>query len=55
MGAKLDTVADILFVVAAAYKLLPVLEISKSIWIWIGVIAVNQKGLLVWTGMTESK
>ena len=39
-GSKLDTIADIVFVAAAAYKILPVMEIPKSIWIWIGVIAL---------------
>ena len=39
-GEKLDTLADIVFVVAAAYKILPVMEISNSIWIWIGVISL---------------
>ena len=39
-GEKLDTMADIVFVAAAAYKILPVMEISNSIWIWIGVIAL---------------
>lgn len=40
LGAKLDTVADIVFVAAAAYKLLPLIEITKVIWIWIILIAV---------------
>ena len=39
-GAQLDTMADIVFVVAAAYKILPVMKIPKSIWIWIGLIAL---------------
>ena len=39
-GAKLDTMADIVFVVAAAYKILPVMKIPKSIWIWIGLITL---------------
>ena len=39
-GSKMDTIADIVFVAAAAYKILPVMEIPKSIWIWIGVIAL---------------
>lgn len=39
-GAKLDTIADIVFVAAAAYKILPVMEIPESIWIWTGVIAL---------------
>lgn len=39
LGAKLDSVADIVFAAAAAYKLLPLMKIPKGIWIWIGVIA----------------
>lgn len=39
-GAKLDTSADIVFIAAAAYKLLPLMEIPRGIWIWIGLIAV---------------
>mgnify|MGYP003293459627 CR=1 FL=1 len=39
LGAKLDTVADVVFVAAAAYKLLPLMEIPKELWIWIGIIA----------------
>ena len=39
-GEKLDTLADIVFVAAAAYKILPVMEIPKDIWIWIGVISL---------------
>lgn len=38
-GAKLDTVADIAFVAAAAFKLLPVLDVPRWIWMWIAVIA----------------
>ena len=39
-GSKFDTIADIVFIVAAAYKMLPAMEIPKGIWIWIGVIAL---------------
>lgn len=39
-GAKLDTAADIVFVAAVAYKLLPLMDIPRGIWIWIGIIAV---------------
>ena len=39
-GSKLDTIADIVFVAVGAYKVLPVMEIPKSIWIWTGVIAL---------------
>ena len=39
-GEKLDTIADIIFVAAALYKLLPDIAPTKGIWIWIGIIAV---------------
>ena len=39
LGTKLDSIADLVFVAAAAYKLLPLIEIPKGLWIWIGVIA----------------
>ena len=39
-GSKLDTIADIVFIAAAAYKILPVMEIPKSIWLWTGMIAL---------------
>ena len=39
-GSKFDTIADIVFVVAAAYKMFPVMEIPRGIWILIGVIAL---------------
>ena len=38
-GERLDTVADFIFVATAFFKLIFVLNISKGIWIWIGVIA----------------
>ena len=38
-GSKLDTVADILFVVACLVKLLPVLHLPVWIYVWVGFIA----------------
>lgn len=38
-GSRLDTIADIAFVVACMIKLLPVLTIPTWLCIWIGVIA----------------
>ena len=40
LGAKLDTVADFVFVVVCLVKLLPVIEIPIWLYVWIGVIAV---------------
>ncbi len=39
-GERFDTVADFVFVVVAAFKLLPVINIGPVIWLWIGIIAV---------------
>lgn len=39
-GAKLDSVADIVFVGVAAFKILPLIELSKVVWIWILLIAL---------------
>lgn len=39
IGARLDSVADIIFVIAAMIKILPTLNLTKGIIIWIAVIA----------------
>ena len=39
LGSQLDTVADLVFVVAALLKLLPAVHIPGWLWIWGGVIA----------------
>lgn len=39
-GARLDTIADFIFVSAALVKLLPVMNIPGWLWIWIMIIAV---------------
>ena len=39
-GAKLDTVADIIFVVICLVKLLPVMDISLWLYVWIGIVAL---------------
>lgn len=38
-GARLDSVADFVFVVACLVKLLPTMQIPSWLWIWIAVIA----------------
>jgi CDP-diacylglycerol--glycerol-3-phosphate 3-phosphatidyltransferase len=38
-GSKLDTVADIIFVVVCLVKLLPVLHLPVWIYLWVGLIA----------------
>ena len=39
-GSRLDTFADMVFVLICMIKLLPALTIPAWLWIWIGVIAV---------------
>lgn len=38
-GTKLDTIADIIFVVVCLVKLLPVLHLPVWIYVWVGIIA----------------
>ena len=40
LGTNLDTIADIVFVIACLVKLLPVLNIPFWLWVWIGIIAL---------------
>ncbi|MGN0317128.1 MAG: CDP-alcohol phosphatidyltransferase family protein [Lachnospira sp.] len=54
-GAKLDTVADIVFVAIAAFKLLPLIEITKVIWFWILLIAVIKAGNLIFGFVTQKQ
>ena len=53
-GARLDTVADFLFVIASFVKLVPVIRIPVWIWGWAAVIAVVKLVNLVW-GSTQMK
>ena len=39
-GAKLDTIADFIFMAVCSIKLLPMINISIYLWIWIAVIAI---------------
>ena len=54
-GARLDTVADSLLVIASFAKILPVIRIPVWIWVWTAVIAVVKLVNLVWgsTQMTQ--
>ena len=39
-GSKLDTVADIIFVIACLFKLIPVMGTPTWLYVWIGIIAL---------------
>ena len=53
-GARLDTVADFLFVIASFVKLVPVIRIPAWIWCWSAVIAAVKLVNLV-RGFTQTK
>lgn len=51
IGALLDSLADLAFVICCCFKLIPALALPKWLWIWAGVIVVikiiNQISALV--------
>ena len=53
-GARLDTIADFLFVIASFAKLVPVIRIPVWIWVWAAVIAMGKLGTL-FLGFTQMK
>ena len=40
LGAKLDSIADLLFLAVCLMKLLPVLALPVWLWVWVGLIAL---------------
>ena len=48
LGAKMDTVADLVFVAASSIKLLSAIHIPGWVWIWVSVIAVIKIGTIIW-------
>ena len=46
-GARLDSVADFVFVIVSLIKFLPVLDIPKWLWVWMAVIAVIRIGNMI--------
>ena len=40
LGAKLDSIADLLFLAVCLIKLLPVLALPVWLWVWVGLIAL---------------
>ena len=47
-GSQLDTIADLVFVVVAIFKLLPVIRLPGWVWFWSGVIAVIKISNIIW-------
>ena len=47
-GSKLDTVADLAFVTASLFKVLPAIPIPQWVWLWGGGIAMIKIGTILW-------
>ena len=47
-GRQLDTIADLFFVAASLFKLLPAIHIPQWLWIWGSVIAVIKISNIIW-------
>ena len=47
-GSQLDTIADLVFVVASAVGLLPAIHLPQWLWIWSGMIAIIKIGNIIW-------
>lgn len=48
IGAKLDTVADAVFVSICFIKITPLIHLPTLLWIWIAVIAIIKIGYIIW-------
>lgn len=54
-GAKLDTIADSVFVAVCFVKILPIMQFPTWVWIWIGIIAIIKIGNVVWGLVSHKK
>ena len=48
LGARLDTIADSVFVAVCFVKILPLMEFPTWLWNWIVIIAIIKIGNVVW-------
>ena len=54
-GSQLDTIADLVFVVAAMIKLLPAIHLPGWLWFWSGVIAVIKISNIIWGFVSKKR
>ena len=54
-GSKLDSVADLIFVVVAFVKLLPVISLPDWLWVWIIIIALIKVANIVFGWISEKR
>ena len=55
LGAKIDTAADIVFVMVSLIKILPTLNIPQWLWIWGVVIATIKIGNIIWGYLSKKQ
>ena len=55
LGSKLDSVADLIFVVVAFIKLLPAITLPYWIWVWIAIIALIKVANIAFGWIIEKK
>lgn len=48
LGAKIDTAADLSFIIVSLIKILPSIRISRWLWIWGAVIAIIKTVNIIW-------
>lgn len=53
-GARLDTIADIVFIGVCLVKIMPLIHLSVWLWIWIAIITTIKIGNILW-GFVRSK
>ena len=47
LGTKIDTIADLIFLITSLVKLLPTINIPHCIWIWAGIITIIKIGNII--------
>ena len=47
LGSKIDTIADLVFIIVSFIKILPTINIPQWLWIWGAVIAIIKIGNIV--------
>ena len=55
LGSQLDTIADLIFVVAAMIKLLPAIHLTGWLWVWSSVIAVIKIVNIIWGFVSKKR
>ena len=54
-GAKIDTMADLSFVIASLIKLVPTISIPQWLWSWGAAIAAIKIGTILWGAVSKKQ